>query len=70
MINARSEGIEAKPSFRNSIRRRRCLVLADSFYEWRKEGGKKIPYRILPNNGDLLVMAGIWEGLAQGGVAT
>ena len=61
LINARSEGISDKPSFRSPIRKRRCLVLADSFYEWKRIGKEKIPYRIFPENGDLLVMAGIWE---------
>jgi putative SOS response-associated peptidase YedK len=61
MINARSEGIEEKPSFRQAIRQRRCLVLADSFYEWKREGKDKTPYRIFPQDGSLLVMAGIWE---------
>ena len=61
LINARSEGIESKPSFRIPIRNRRCLVLADSFYEWKKEGTKKIPYRIFFENEKLLVMAGIWD---------
>jgi len=61
MINARSEGIEDKPSFRKPIRERRCLVLADSFYEWQRHEGGKTPMRILPADGSLLVMAGIWE---------
>ena len=62
MINARREGIEEKSSFRKPIRERRCLVIADSFYEWRRtQDGKKIPYRILPADDGLLVMAGIWE---------
>ena len=61
MINARREGIEDKPSFRKPIRERRCLVIADSFYEWQRRDGKKQPYRILPTDGSLLVMAGIWE---------
>ncbi len=61
MINARSEGIEDKPSFRKPIRERRCLVIADSFYEWQRRDGSKTPYRIKPANGSLLVMAGIWE---------
>lgn len=62
LINARSEGIEERPSFREPIQRRRCLVLADSFYEWRTEpGGRKIPYRIFLKNGDLLFIAGIWD---------
>lgn len=61
LINARSEGIESKPSFRVPVRKRRCLVLADSFYEWKKVGNKKHPYRIMLKNGDLMLMAGIWD---------
>jgi putative SOS response-associated peptidase YedK len=61
LINARAEGIAVKPSFRVPIRQRRCLVLADSFYEWRNEGGRKAPYRILMKNGSLMLMAGIWD---------
>lgn len=61
LINARAEGISVKPSFRIPIRKRRCLIVADSFYEWRKRGTRKIPYRILPKDGSLLVMAGIWD---------
>lgn len=67
LINARAEGIEEKPSFRDAVRSRRCLVPADSFYEWRKEpGGKKVPYRIFPPNDNLLFMAGIWDEWQQG----
>lgn len=62
LINARSETVFEKPSFRDAVRRRRCLVPADSFYEWRREpGGRKIPYRIFPTGGGLFTMAGIWE---------
>lgn len=61
MINARSEGIQDKPSFRKPIRSRRCLVVGDSFYEWKKTPEGKLAYRILPADGRLLVMAGIWE---------
>jgi putative SOS response-associated peptidase YedK len=62
LINARAEGILEKPSFRESVIKRRCLVPADSFYEWRTAPGRrKIPYRILPENGALLFMAGIWD---------
>lgn len=61
LINARAEGIATKPSFRLPIRVRRCLVLADSFYEWRTEGKDKIPYRIFMKNGDLMLMAGVWD---------
>ncbi|MCG8332640.1 MAG: SOS response-associated peptidase [Chitinophagales bacterium] len=61
LINARMEGIASKPSFRVPIRKRRCLIIADSFYEWKKENGKKIPFRILPKKDQLLVMGGIWD---------
>lgn len=61
LINARSEGIASKPSFRMSIRQRRCLILADSFYEWRREGSKKLPFRIFLKSGELLLLAGIWD---------
>ncbi|MEL6943372.1 MAG: SOS response-associated peptidase, partial [Bacteroidota bacterium] len=61
LINARAEGIAAKPSFRIPIRKRRCLVLADSFYEWKRIEGKKQPFRILLPDEKLLVFAGIWD---------
>lgn len=61
LINARSEGIESKPSFRLPIRQRRCLVLADSFYEWKIEGKQKIPYRIQLKSDRLMIMAGVWD---------
>ena len=61
LINARKEGIEARASFRIPVRKRRCLVPADSFYEWRREGVKKIPYRIFLKNGELLMFAGVWD---------
>lgn len=61
LINARSEGIAGRPSFRIPIRRQRCLVLADGFYEWRKEGRRRIPYRIVMNNNMVMALAGIWD---------
>lgn len=66
LINARAEGIATKPSFRIPIRRRRCLVLADSFYEWKKVGKQKFPYRILLKSKKILVFGGIWEEWQQG----
>jgi putative SOS response-associated peptidase YedK len=67
LINARAEGIAEKPSFRDPIHARRCLVPADSFFEWRKlPGGRKAPYRITRENGELLYMAGIWDEWKQG----
>src|SRR5262249_38501984 len=44
LINARSETIAEKPAFRTAFARRRCLILADGFYEWKKEGKQKLPY--------------------------
>lgn len=67
MINARSETLLEKPAFRQAARKRHCLVLADSFYEWKRRGKEKIPYRILArDHHSLLVMAGIWEHWSQG----
>lgn len=61
LINARMEGIADKPAFRSAVRQRRCLVLADSFYEWERVGKEKQPVRFVPQSGDLLTFAGIWE---------
>ncbi len=61
LINARKEGIGSKPSFRIPIRERRCLVLADSFYEWKRVGQRKLPYRILLQSEKLMAFAGIWD---------
>jgi putative SOS response-associated peptidase YedK len=67
-INARAEGIAEKPSFREPIRTRHCLVPADSFYEWRTLPGKrKVPYRILLKDGELMMMAGVWDEWKKGG---
>lgn len=62
MINARSETLREKPSFRNLIRKRRCLVIADGFYEWRPlDHKKKQPVRITLNDSGLFAMAGLWD---------
>ncbi len=62
LINARAESIATKPSFRMPIRNKRCLVLADGFYEWRKYGKAKRPYRITKaESNQLMVFAGIWD---------
>lgn len=61
-INAKSETITEKPSFKNSFKRKRCLVLSNGFYEWKKEANKqKSPYRIYTKNNELFSMAGIWD---------
>ena len=61
MINARSETLAAKPSFRNAYKRRRCLVLADGYYEWQRSGAIKQPYFISFAAGEPFGMAGLWE---------
>ena len=61
MINARAETAAEKPAFRSALRRRRCLVPADGFYEWRSEDGRKQPYRITLADGGPFGMAGLWE---------
>ncbi len=61
MINARAETIFDKPAYRSAIRRRRCLILADSFFEWQKTNGKKQPYRIILKDQNLFALAGIWD---------
>jgi putative SOS response-associated peptidase YedK len=61
LINARAETAREKPSFRASMRHRRCLVPTDGFYEWTGEKGAKQPHLIRPKGGGLMAMAGIWE---------
>lgn len=61
LINARSETVASKPSFRASYRSRRCLVVADGFYEWKTEGGVKQPYYLRVDQGALFAFAGLWE---------
>jgi len=62
LINARGESVAEKPSFRTAFRRRRCLLPADGFYEWRRpEEGPKTPFSIRLREGGPFVMAGIWE---------
>ena len=61
MINARAETVAEKPSFRNAYKKRRCLILADGFYEWRKEGDGKTPYFISLADGSPFAFASLWE---------
>ena len=67
MINARAETVADKPSFRGAFRKRRCLVPADGFYEWRGAKGAKQPYRILSADGGMFAFAGLWERWDKGG---
>ncbi len=61
LINARAETVTEKPAFCAAYKRRRCLIPASGFYEWRKENGRKQPMYIHPQDDDLFAFAGLWE---------
>lgn len=61
MINARAETAAEKPSFRNAFKKKRCLIIADSFYEWRRTDDQKTPMRIKLKSGEPFAFAGLWE---------
>ena len=61
MINARAETVAEKPSFRNAFKKRRCMILADGFYEWKGEKGRKQPMFITLPDGKPFAFAGLWE---------
>ncbi|MBC8123081.1 MAG: SOS response-associated peptidase [Gemmatimonadaceae bacterium] len=67
MINARSETVAEKPSFRSALRSRRCLVIADGFYEWKQVEGKKQPYHIRLEGSGVFAFAGLWERSGKAG---
>lgn len=62
MINARAETVAEKPAFRTSFARRRCLILADGFYEWERAGRAKQPFHITRADGAPFAFAGLWTG--------
>lgn len=67
MFNARSETVTTTNSYRNAFKRRRCLVPADGWYEWKKlPDGKKQPYFMTYDDGEPLVFAGLWETWGDG----
>jgi putative SOS response-associated peptidase YedK len=61
LINARAETVATKPFFRDAFKRKRCLVLADGFYEWKRMGKGKVPYRIALKTEEPFAFAGIWS---------
>lgn len=62
LINARSETVDEKVSFRRALKQRRCLIPADGFYEWKALGKKsKVPYRFTLKSDELFAFAGLWE---------
>ena len=61
MINARAETVAEMPSFRTALQRRRCLVLADGFYEWQGKGSSRRPMRITMASGEPFAFAGLWD---------
>jgi putative SOS response-associated peptidase YedK len=61
LINARAETISEKPSFRDALQRRRCLIPADGFYEWRRDGGKPRPFCFTMTDESVFAFAGLWE---------
>jgi putative SOS response-associated peptidase YedK len=61
LINARGESVCDKPAFRNAMKRRRCLIPADGFYEWQAVAGRKQPFYVRAKAGTPLAFAGLWE---------
>jgi putative SOS response-associated peptidase YedK len=61
LINARGETINEKPAYKAAMKRRRCLIPADGFYEWKAGGQRKQPYYIRAKSGTPLALAGLWE---------
>ena len=62
MFNARSETITTSPAFRDAFVRKRCIVPVDSFYEWKRDGNVRQPYRVVRRDGMPLALAGLWAG--------
>jgi putative SOS response-associated peptidase YedK len=66
LANARADTVATKPAFRSALKRRRCLVIADGFYEWGKGDGGKVPYYFHMKDGSPFAFAGLWERREKG----
>src|SRR5690606_3965565 len=66
MINARMETVDQKPSFKRLLSRRRCIIPADGFYEWKRNGKEKQPYRFQLKSKEVFGFAGLWDRWQQG----
>lgn len=70
LINARAETAHSRPAFQDAFADRRCLVVADGFYEWKREGGRRQPFYLHRRDGAPFALAGIWEHWERGGQTT
>jgi putative SOS response-associated peptidase YedK len=61
LINARAETLAEKPSFKEAFAQRRCLIPVDGFYEWKREGGAKVPHYFSMRDGGMFALAGLWD---------
>lgn len=68
-INARAESVAEKSTFKRAFETRRCLVIADGFYEWTGRSGQRRPHRVVVDDGDPFAMAGLWETWGENGDA-
>jgi putative SOS response-associated peptidase YedK len=67
LFNARAESAARKPAFRDAMKKRRCLIPASGFYEWKTAGGRKQPYYARPAQGELFALAGLYEECREAG---
>jgi putative SOS response-associated peptidase YedK len=61
LINARAETLAEKPAYKQALKRRRCIIPSDGFYEWKAESGGRVPHHIRRRDGELFGFAGLWE---------
>jgi putative SOS response-associated peptidase YedK len=66
MINARCESVSEKPAYKNAFKKRRCVLLADGFFEWKKQGSVKQPFHFFLEDHQPFVFAGLWERWTKG----